>query len=79
MGLSAVKRIPPGRAHQRGAGGSLLGVHPNTVRAWTESGRLAAWRINPRGDRRYRRADVEHLLAEGEPCPPDGLDGSPPR
>jgi len=44
---------------------ALLGVHPNTVRAWTESGRLAAWRINPRGDRRYRRADVERLLAEG--------------
>jgi diguanylate cyclase (GGDEF)-like protein/excisionase family DNA binding protein len=44
---------------------ALLGVHPNTVRAWTESGRLTAWRINPRGDRRYRRADVERLLAEG--------------
>lgn len=44
---------------------ALLGVHPNTIRAWTESGRLAAWRINPRGDRRYRRADVERLLAEG--------------
>ncbi len=44
---------------------ALLGVHPNTVRAWTDSGRLAAWRINPRGDRRYRRADVERLLAEG--------------
>ena len=44
---------------------ALLGVHPNTVRAWTESGRLTAWRINPRGDRRYRKADVERLLAEG--------------
>ncbi len=44
---------------------ALLGVHPNTIRAWTESGRLAAWRINPRGDRRYRRSDVERLLAEG--------------
>jgi diguanylate cyclase (GGDEF)-like protein/excisionase family DNA binding protein len=44
---------------------AILGVHPNTVRAWTESGRLTAWRINPRGDRRYRRADVERLLAEG--------------
>jgi diguanylate cyclase (GGDEF)-like protein/excisionase family DNA binding protein len=48
---------------------ALLGVHPNTVRAWTESGRLAAWRINPRGDRRYRRADVERLLAEGAAAP----------
>jgi diguanylate cyclase (GGDEF)-like protein/excisionase family DNA binding protein len=53
---------------------ALLGVHPNTVRSWTESGRLAAWRINPRGDRRYRRADVERLLAEGAATPPDGSD-----
>ncbi|MGH2462588.1 MAG: GAF domain-containing protein [Candidatus Limnocylindria bacterium] len=56
---------------------ALLGVHPNTVRAWTESGRLAAWRINPRGDRRYRRADVERLLAEGT-GQPASADSAPP-
>ncbi|HEX2194324.1 MAG TPA: GAF domain-containing protein, partial [Candidatus Limnocylindria bacterium] len=44
---------------------ALLGVHPNTIRVWTEAGRLAAYRINARGDRRYRRSDVEALLAEG--------------
>ena len=44
---------------------ALLGVHPNTIRVWTEAGRLAAYRINARGDRRYRRGDVEALLAEG--------------
>jgi diguanylate cyclase (GGDEF)-like protein/excisionase family DNA binding protein len=44
---------------------TLLGVHPNTVRTWTDSGRLPAYRINARGDRRFRRADVERLLAEG--------------
>ncbi|HEX3220355.1 MAG TPA: GAF domain-containing protein [Candidatus Limnocylindria bacterium] len=44
---------------------ALLGVHPNTLRAWTDAGRLTAYRINARGDRRYRRADVERLLAEG--------------
>jgi len=44
---------------------ALLGVHPNTVRTWTDAGRLAAYRINSRGDRRYRRSDVEALLAEG--------------
>ena len=43
----------------------LLGVHPNTIRAWTDSGRLPAFRINIRGDRRFRREDVERLLAEG--------------
>ena len=55
---------------------ALLGVHPNTLRAWTEAGRLTAYRINARGDRRYRRADVERLLAEGgdapEPAAPAG-------
>ncbi|HEX9634704.1 MAG TPA: GAF domain-containing protein [Candidatus Limnocylindria bacterium] len=44
---------------------ALLGVHPNTIRAWAEGGRLTAYRINARGDRRFRRGDVERLLAEG--------------
>jgi diguanylate cyclase (GGDEF)-like protein/excisionase family DNA binding protein len=42
-----------------------LGVHPNTIRTWTDAGRLPAFRINARGDRRFRRSDVEMLLAEG--------------
>jgi diguanylate cyclase (GGDEF)-like protein/excisionase family DNA binding protein len=48
---------------------ALLGVHPNTLRAWTDAGRLTAYRINARGDRRYRRVDVERLLAEGGGAP----------
>ena len=48
---------------------ALLGVHPNTLRAWTDAGRLTAYRINARGDRRYRRGDVELLLAEGGDAP----------
>jgi diguanylate cyclase (GGDEF)-like protein/excisionase family DNA binding protein len=44
---------------------ALLGVHPNTIRAWADGGRLTAYRINARGDRRFRRGDVERLLAEG--------------
>jgi diguanylate cyclase (GGDEF)-like protein/excisionase family DNA binding protein len=46
----------------------LLGVHPNTIRAWTDSGRLTAYRINERGDRRYRRSEVEALLVEDTPA-----------
>ena len=42
----------------------LLGVHPNTIRAWTDSGRLTAYRINSRGDRRYRAGEVRALLVE---------------
>ena len=43
---------------------TLLGVHPNTIRSWTDAGRLTAFRINARGDRRFRRADVERILVE---------------
>ncbi|MCA1570610.1 MAG: helix-turn-helix domain-containing protein [Chloroflexi bacterium] len=44
---------------------TLLGVHPNTIRSWTSAGRLTAYRINRRGDRRFRRDDVERLLVAG--------------
>ena len=43
---------------------TLLGVHPNTIRTWTDAGRLTAFRINSRGDRRFRRGDVARLLVE---------------
>jgi diguanylate cyclase (GGDEF)-like protein/excisionase family DNA binding protein len=52
---------------------ALLGVHPNTIRAWTDAGRLPAFRINARGDRRYHSGDVQRLLAEGS------ADGAPPQ
>ena len=50
----------------------LLGVHPNTIRAWSDQGRLRYYRINPRGDRRYRLGDLERFLddAEGRPIGP---------
>ncbi len=44
----------------------LLGVHPNTVRAWSDAGRLRYYRINPRGDRRYRIGDLQRFLAAAE-------------
>ncbi len=42
----------------------LLHVHPNTLRRWSNDGRLKAYRINFRGDRRFRREDVARFLAE---------------
>ena len=42
----------------------LLGVHPNTVRAWSDAGRLRFYRINPRGDRRYRWEPIEPSLED---------------
>ncbi len=41
----------------------VLGVHPNTVRAWSDQGRLRYYRINPRGDRRYRVGDLQRFLS----------------
>ena len=41
---------------------SLLGVHTNTVRCWSTSGILKAYRVGPRGDRRFRRDDIGSFL-----------------
>ena len=62
----------------------LLGVHPNTIRAWSDQGRLRFYRINQRGDRRYRLDDLQGFLAAAEqPAPATGigrgLAGGPPR
>ena len=57
----------------------LLGVHPNTVRAWSDAGRLRYYRINPRGDRRYRLGDLQRFLtaaAAGHPA--DHVPAPPP-
>ena len=43
----------------------LLGVHPNTIRAWTDQGRLRCVRINERGDRRFMTSDLRSFLAAG--------------
>jgi len=44
----------------------VLGVHANTVRAWSDAGRLRYYRINPRGDRRYRLGDLQRFLAASD-------------
>ncbi|UCG55353.1 MAG: helix-turn-helix domain-containing protein [Dehalococcoidia bacterium] len=42
---------------------TLLNIHVNTVRRWSDQGILQAYRITSRGDRRFRRDDVEEFLA----------------
>ncbi len=54
----------------------MLGVHPNTVRAWSDAGRLRYYRINPRGDRRYRVGDLQRFLAAAEANPVGLPEGS---
>lgn len=40
----------------------LLHVHPNTLRRWSDAGLIRAYRISPRGDRRYMLADVQDFI-----------------
>jgi len=40
----------------------LLCVHPNTLRRWCDQGRIRAYRITPRGDRRFKREDIACFL-----------------
>ena len=42
----------------------ILCVHGNTLRRWSEQGLINAYRVGPRGDRRFRLKDVNALLAE---------------
>jgi excisionase family DNA binding protein len=40
----------------------ILRCHPNTLRKWDNKGFLKAIRFGTRGDRRYRRSDIEKVL-----------------
>ena len=39
-----------------------LNVHTETLRRWDKSGKLKAVRLGSRGDRRYRKKEVEKYL-----------------
>ena len=40
----------------------FLNVHINTVRRWSNQRILMAYRISPRGDRRFKRQDIDSFL-----------------
>jgi len=42
----------------------LLHIHPNTLRRWSNRGIIRAYRITPRGDRRFRREEILDFLAK---------------
>jgi excisionase family DNA binding protein len=42
----------------------LFHIHPNTLRRWSNDGRIKAYRITPRGDRRFRREEIARFLAD---------------
>jgi len=42
----------------------LLNIHSNTLRRWSDRGRIRAYRINHRGDRRFRQDDIVRFAHE---------------
>jgi excisionase family DNA binding protein len=42
----------------------LFHIHPNTLRRWSNDGRIRAYRITSRGDRRFKREGIVRFLAE---------------
>ena len=42
----------------------VIHIHSNTVRRWSDRGILRAYHINRRGDRRFRREDIDRFLAD---------------
>jgi excisionase family DNA binding protein len=42
---------------------TVLGVHQNTLRRWTNSGILPAHRVGERRDRRFDKADLQSFLS----------------
>lgn len=44
----------------------ILKVHPNTLRQWDRKGILKAVRFGQRGDRRYKKEDIEKLINLGK-------------
>ena len=50
----------------------LLHVHPNTLRRWSNNGRIRRYRITPRGDRRFKPGEIARFLAESNGQGDDG-------
>lgn len=53
----------------------ILNVHINTVRRWSSQGTLKSYQLGPRGDRRFRREDIDAFLS-GHTRQPDDAQGS---
>jgi excisionase family DNA binding protein len=61
-------RIPEREAEETdtlltaGEAASLLNIHINTVRKWSNLGIIPSFRIGPRNDRRFRKGDLMTFL-----------------
>lgn len=47
-----------------GEAAEMLSVNPETLRRWDRQGKLKAVIISKRGDRRYRKQDIEKFIEE---------------
>lgn len=55
----------------------ILHVHSNTLRRWSDQGIIRAYRIGPRGDRRFKREDIVSILqSKDEQIEPDAVNTS---
>jgi len=45
-----------------GEAAEMLSVNPETLRRWDRQGKLKAVIISKRGDRRYRKQDIENFI-----------------
>lgn len=63
--IAARIRQQPRDMLRPGDAARLLGIHINTVRRWADQGKLREYRLSARGDRRFRREDLEKFLVEG--------------
>jgi excisionase family DNA binding protein len=41
----------------------ILNLHINTIRRWSNQGILKAYRIGSRGDRRFRKEDIDEFFS----------------
>lgn len=44
----------------------FLNIHITTIRRWSNTGRLKAYCLGPRGDRRFRVRDLNDFLAKSK-------------
>lgn len=65
-GAAAITILPTANSLPITKAARLLGVHPNTLRAWADQGRLRCLRVNSRGDRRFLLEDLHTFMLEAE-------------
>ncbi len=41
----------------------MLNLHINTIRRWSNQGMLKAYRIGSRGDRRFKKEDIDEVFS----------------